>query len=233
MDREQLETTFDKQAPHYDQQWSRMAAFRDSIHLLLASLFSDLPTQASLLCVGAGTGAEIHYLAHRFPEWTFVAVEPSSGMVDAARQRARQHGYAERCTFHHGYLDSLPDTARFDGATSLLVSQFILDEADRSAFFCAIATRLKPAGILAVSDLACDSMLEPDNKLLGLWLRTMASADVPPERLQQILEAYNRDVAILPAARVGQIIASGGFELPVPFFQAGLIHGWFTRRRAH
>ena len=35
---------------------------------------------------------------------------------------------------------------------------------------------------------------------------------------------------ILPSARVASIIQAGGFEPPVQFFQAGLMHGWFARR---
>lgn len=230
MDRSQLESTFDRQAATYDQQWAKLAAFRDGIHLLLTSLFSAQPGDARMLCVGAGTGAEIHHLAARFPAWTFVAVEPSAGMVSAGQRRAEQHGYADRCTFHNGYLDSLPDSGSFDCATCLLVSQFILDARERSRFFGAIADRLKPGGILASSDLASDVKSETYQSLLEVWLRTMAASDVPPERIHQMREAYDRDVSILPAQDVEAIIASGGFEPPVQFFQAGLIHAWYSRR---
>ena len=42
--------------------------------------------------------------------------------------------------------------------------------------------------------------------------------------------AWEKDVAILPAADVAKIIAEGGFESPAQFYQAGLIHAWFARR---
>lgn len=230
MDRTQLESIFDQQAPHYDQQWVKLAAFNNSLHLLLGALFSELPQQARMLCVGAGTGAEIHHLATRFPGWTFTAVEPSAGMVVAGRRRAEEHGYADRCRFHHGYLDSLPGGEGFDCASSLLVSQFILDPGERSGYFRAIAARLKPGGLLACSDLASDLGTDAGQSLLAVWLRTMATADVTPEGLQRMREAYARDVAILPPQRVAAIIMAGGFEPPVPFFQAGMIHGWYSRR---
>lgn len=230
MDRKQLESTFDGQASAYDQQWAKLAPFRDGLHLLLGSLFSSLPQDARMLCVGAGTGAEIHFLADRFPNWRFVAVEPSSGMVAMARQRAEKHDYAVRCTFHNGYLDTLPDTGPFDCASSLLVSQFILDTSERTGFFASIARRLKPGGILASSDLAADVGSKSYRDLLAVWLRTMAAADVPPDRVQQMQEAYARDVAILPPPSVASIIASGGFAPPIQFFQAGLIHAFYCRR---
>lgn len=202
MDRPQLEATFDQQSATYDQQWAKLAAFREGIHLLLGSVFAGLPQRARMLCVGSGTGAEIHSLATRFPG----------------------------CTFHTGYLDSLPESGSFDCATSLLVSQFILDRTERSHFFRGIATRLRAGGILASSDLAADVTTEEYKSLLDVWLRTMAASDVPHERLLQMQEAYARDVAILAPPVVAAIIASGGFAAPVQFYQAGLIHAWYTQR---
>lgn len=230
MDRQQLESTFDQQAATYDRQWARLAPFRDGIHLLLASLFSTLPRDARMLCIGAGTGAEIHHFADRFPAWTFVAVEPSRAMVAAATQRAQAKGFADRCVFHTGYLETLPDSGPFDCATSLLVSQFILDEGERAAYFAQIAARLKPGGLLASSDLAADVSTPAYADLLEVWLRTMAASDVPPDRLQHMRAAYASDVAILPASVIQRIIASAGFTPPLQFYQAGLIHGFYCRR---
>lgn len=232
MEPAQLEATFDQQSATYDQQWARLAAFRDGIHLLMSALFSRLPADARMLCVGAGTGAEIHALATRFPGWTFTAVEPSAGMVAQARERAKTHGYADRCTFHTGYLDSLPASAAFDCASSLLVSQFILDTRQRTDYFRAIARRLKVGGMLASSDLASDVTTEGYRSLLDVWLRTMAASDVPPERVLKMQEAYARDVAILAPQAVADLIASAGFAAPVQFYQAGLIHAWYTHRLA-
>lgn len=231
MDREQIRTTFDRQAPSYDQQWARLGAIRDGLHLLLGAVFAPLPADAHLLCVGCGTGAEIQHLATLFPRWRFTAVEPSGAMLAACRQRAEANGYASRCRFHEGYLDSLPAGEPFDAATSFLVSQFILDRTERAAFFRGIAERLRPGGLLASSDLAADLGTPEAAALLEVWFRTMATAELTPEALQRMREAYQRDVAVLPPAEVEAIIRAGGFDAPVRFFQAGLIHGWFSTRR--
>jgi tRNA (cmo5U34)-methyltransferase len=66
--------------------------------------------------------------------------------------------------------------------------------------------------------------------LLEVWLRMMTNADVTPEMLERLRVVYGRDVAVLPPTHVGEIIASGGFETPIPFFQAGLIHAWFSKQ---
>lgn len=225
-----IKAIFDQQASSYDERWAKTAPIRSALHFLLEAVFAGLPDEARILCVGAGTGEEIEYLARRFPHWTFVAVDPSSAMLDVCRAKAEKGGFAARCRFHEGYLESLPDLGAFDAATCFLVSQFILDRQARSGFFRGIATRLRPGGLLASSDLASDVASSEYDALLRTWLNMMLAAGIPAAGLEQMRAAYTRDVAILPPATVASIIASGGFDDPVRFYQAGLIHAWFARR---
>ena len=219
-------------ADKYDQQAARMGPFVDALHLLIGAIFSNLPAEARILCVGAGTGSELLYLAGRFPLWHFTAVEPSAPMLEICRRRATENGIASRCVFHDGYLDSLPASPPFDAATSILVSQFILDSELRTEFFRAVAGRLRPGGILASADLASDISSAAYQSLLEVWLRLMQAGKVTEEKLQQARAAYGRDVAVLPADQVSAIIAAGGFETPVLFFQTALIHAWYAKSEA-
>jgi tRNA (cmo5U34)-methyltransferase len=229
MHSDEIKAIFDQQAAGYDERWAKTAPIRDALHFLLQSVFAGLPAEARILCVGVGTGEEIACLAARFPRWTFVAVDPSSAMIDVCREKAGQGGYLSRCVFHAGYVDSLPAQDAFDGATCFLVSQFILEPAARAGFFQSIADRLRVGGILASSDLAADTASAEYEALLHAWLHMMSGAGVDASALEQMRVAYARDVAVLPPAQVASIIQSGGFGLPVLFYQAGLIHAWFSR----
>lgn len=51
----------EKAASSYNDRWAKIAPFRDGLHLAIRSRFSDLPANARILCVGAGTGVEILY----------------------------------------------------------------------------------------------------------------------------------------------------------------------------
>jgi tRNA (cmo5U34)-methyltransferase len=229
MKQEELKAIFDQQAPGYDRQWERMAPILEGLHFLLESVFIGLPADARILCVGVGTGAEMAYLAQKFPGWRFTAVDPSGAMLEVCRRRAEAEGYLARCRFHEGYLDSLPDEDLHDGATCFLVSQFILAQEARTEFFRGIADRLRPGGVLASSDLASDIASDAYDALLPLWLEVM-SPGVQAERLERMRAAYAKDVAVLPPQRVASLIESAGFSPPVQFFQAGLIHAWFSKR---
>jgi len=153
-------------------------------------------------------------------------------MLDVCRHRAETEGLTSRCCFHEWYLDSLPTGYEHDAATCFLVSQFVLEQDPRSAFFRAIADRFEPGGIQARSDLASGMDSHTCESLLIARLNMMATADVPPEGLERMRRAYASDVVILPTESVTFVIESGGCEPPVQFFQAGQIHGRCSKRRA-
>lgn len=233
MQQEKITAIFDHQAPTYDQKWSRLAPINASLHLLTSALLSELPSTARILCVGAGTGAEILSLAEKFPDWHFTAVEPSAPMLEVCRCRAEERGISSRCVFHHGYLDTLPRNESFDAATSFLVSQFIQERDERSKFFQSIADHLRPEGILISSDLAGDVSVTADRPgLLEIWFQVMRESGtiVDPEEIERMRQAYTRDVAVLLPEDVCEIITNGGFESPTQFFQAGMIHAWYAKR---
>ena len=120
-----------EQAATYDERFAKLAPQRDALHLLIRILLGDLPERARVLCVGAGTGAELLALARAFPGFAFTAVEPAQAMLEVCEKRAHEEGVADRCVFHHGYLATLPAGEPFDVATSLLVSQFLKVRAER------------------------------------------------------------------------------------------------------
>lgn len=153
-------------------------------------------------------------------------------MLAVLRRRAEEQGISSRCVFHLGYLDSLATGESFDAATAFLVSQFILERQLRAKFFQAIADRLRPDGILVSSDLAGDLAAPDCSTLLEVWFQLMKGGGISSQEIERMREAYTRDVAVLPSSEVRNLIASGGFDSPVPFFQAGLIHAWYARRPA-
>jgi len=128
-------------------------------------------------------------------------------------------------------VETLPEEAAFDGATCLLVSQFLLDPDARTAFFASIAHRLRHGGTLVWADLAWDTEAPDYPAMLRLWMETMSGAGLDAAALEQIRANYARDVAILPPDRVAALAEAGGFAPPLRFHQAGMIHGWCARTK--
>lgn len=222
---------FDQErASKHDKQFAKLAPMRNGLDLSICMVLSELPNDARILCVGVGTGTELIYLAQHFPQWQFTAVEPATPMLNICRQKAEEYGIASRCTFHEGYLDSLPASDAFDAATCIWVSHFITQREERHNFFRQIGARLRPNGYLVSSDLVSDMPTPTYQSLLAVTRRMFQYAEMPTEEIEKIMGAYGQDVAILPTQEVESIIAASGFDTPVLFFQTFLIHAWYAKR---
>lgn len=219
-----------ERAISYDQRNGKLAALSESLHLQMRIILSELPSEANILCVGAGTGAELIYLAKAFPSWHFTALDPAEAMLKLCEQKAVENGIDKRCVFHCGYIDSLPAATSFDAATSILVSHFLTDKSERTKFFSQIAERLRPGGILVSADLSFDTIVPAYSVLMVKWLQLLKSADWPANEVDKLPEVYKQHVAMLPPAEVESIIQKGGFSEPVLFSQNLFIHAWFAKR---
>lgn len=231
MQDEQTPTFGHEHATNFDQRHAKLAPMRDALHLLIRMLLAELPTDARILCVGAGTGAELLYLAAAFPRWRFCAVDPSAAMLKICHERAQSAGIASRCTFHEGHLASLPPSAPFDAATSLLVSHFMVDPELRRDFFAQIAARLRPGGSLVSADLASDMTAPSFARLRSAWAEALRYSGIPAAQVEKQCASFGQHMAMLPVREVESIIASAGFEPPAVFFQALLMHGWHAKIR--
>jgi tRNA (cmo5U34)-methyltransferase len=227
---EQVVIFDEERASTYDERAAKLAPLRDSLHLLARLILSDLPTDARILCIGVGTGLELIYLAREFPQWKFTAVEPAPAMLNICRQKAETCGVGSRCTWHEGYLDSLPISEPFDAVTCLLVSHFFIQQEERRKFFSQIASRLRPQGYLVSADLASDMSTLSYQNLREVWTRMLKYAEYPDRDIEEFLASHGRDVSVLPPHEVASLIASSGFDAPVLFFQTLFIHAWYTRR---
>lgn len=219
-----------KTAASYDAKTALWALGREALFSLMRLICAELPAEARMLCVGVGTGTEMIALAQAFPLWQFTAVEPASAMLDLCRQKAEAHGISDRCTFHEGYLDSLPATEPFDAATCLLVSQFIKEAKERSAFFSQIAQRLRVGGLLINSDLVLGTAPAVHEAMFEVWLRMLGGSGWNEADVEKMRAAWRLHLTALTPPQIEAIIAAGGFDQPVLFYQTLFIHAWFSRR---
>ncbi|MBX3739788.1 MAG: class I SAM-dependent methyltransferase [Akkermansiaceae bacterium] len=224
-------THFDEdRAASYDERFNRISAVMEALHLLTKLWFTGLPKEARVLCVGAGTGAELFPLAEAFPGWTFTLVDPAGPMLAQCRRKAEAAGIADRCIFHEGYLDSLPATAPFDAATSILVSHFVLEREKRIAFFREISGRLKPGAPLVSADL-CSDMDSPEfATLISAWINMLKFSGQEDKTVDSFVEALRGGVDVVPPQELTSLIRSGGFAESTLFYQSLLIHGFISKR---
>jgi tRNA (cmo5U34)-methyltransferase len=222
---------FDKAtASSYNERWSKVASLKDALHLCMRFVLADLPSDARVLCVGVGTGAELFYLAEAFPRWKFTAVEPSSKMLDICRARADEQGLGTRCEFHEGTIDTLPADGLYDAVTALLVSHYLGDRAARKAFFRALSGKLRSGGILINADLSAEIESNEFAMMFETWKSMLSFSGMSTEEIEKYSSNFTRGKTAIPAGAIEEILTSSGFQQPILFCQTLLIHAWYSTR---
>lgn len=209
------ETRIDRLVPGY----------RLAHELTLARLSVLLPEQATVLVAGAGTGTEILIQAGHRPGWRFVAVEPSPDMLAILKARVAEAGLGDRVEIVEGVVEDADAGLRADACIAHLVSHFIKGDADKLAFFRAIAARLAPgASLLHLDYLPERGTFDPAYRAWALLAgQTDSEAATMEKRIRGSWDAAE-------AARLTGLLRTAGFDAPQPFFRALDYHGLASRR---
>lgn len=229
MNSEIIEFFGKEHAANYDKSSKGIAAIKDALHLVSKISLMDLPYDSKILCVGAGTGAELIALAQSNPGWKFTALDSSQAMLDVCREKLDKAGMLSRCDFHHGYIDSLPNSKTYDAATSILVSQFLTRKADRVDFFQQIKRHLIPDGYLINADLARPKADHRYRALMASWVKMHRYNGLSEAQAEASTSLWNTHVAVSEPGEVEEILVAGGFEHPMLAFQVLFIHAWVSR----
>lgn len=216
-------------AKRYDDRNSKLAAISDNLHFLVRLVLADLPSEARILCVGVGTGAEIISLAKTRPDWTFVGVDPSNEMLAVCQERLVREHLSDRCELIHGYVQDAPREDAFDAVLSILVAHFI-PRGDRRAFYENTLARLKLGGRFVSAEISADLNAPQFPAMLKNWEQVQALMGATPESLQTLGETLRNVLHVLSPADTAELWRESGFGLPVEFFQAFMIKGWYATR---
>src|ERR1700733_778527 len=104
-------------------------------------LSAEVPEQASLLTVGAGTGAELLHLGTKHPSWQFTATDPAPAMIKLGKEKLASTPLEKQVNWHEGPLSTLPPADPFDAATLILVLHFLPDNGAKEELLTDIAGR--------------------------------------------------------------------------------------------
>lgn len=217
---------FTDTARSYDEKNQQLAPIADNMHFLIRLILKNAPTRAKILCVGVGTGAEIFSLAKAFPEWTFVGVDPSAGMLDVCREKLKSAGMLDRCELIQGYVQDVPVGENFDIALSVLVAHFVKRE-ERVAFYKAMRDRLVVNGILVNTEISFDLTSKEFPLMLENWKTVQQLMGATPESLANLSHALREMLSVVSPQETESLLVKSGISTPVRFFQAFMISGWY------
>ncbi len=222
---------FSDAAKVYDERNRQLAPIADNMHFLIRLILKNAPVRARVLCVGIGTGAEILSLANSFPEWTFVGVDPAIGMLDVCRERLNNAGVLHRCELIHGYVHDVPLGENFDVALSILVAHFV-KRADRLNFYQAMCSRLGTNGILINTEISFDLNAQEFPFMLKNWEAVQSMMGATPESLANLSLQLREMLSVISPIETESLLKQSGIHVPVRFFQAFMISGWYGIKHA-
>lgn len=221
------EDMFDAMARSYDERNRPLEPIKDALHILMSLVLKDLPKNARILCVGIGTGADILALAHARPGWSFVGVDPSHEMLNVCRERLERDGLMARCELVQGYVEDVPADTGYDAVVSLFVAHFVQRQ-DRPGFYRHIQERLKPGGYLVSAEISYDLDAAEFSLMLKNWEQVQSLMGATPEAIASLPDVLRNTLCVLSPAETEQLIRTSGLTMPVQFFQAFMISGWYA-----
>jgi len=223
---------FNDAAKLYDERNRQLAPIMNNLHFLIRLILKNAPIRARVLCVGVGTGAEILSLSETFTEWTFVGVDPSIGMIDVCRERLNNAGVINRCELINGFVHDVPEGENFDVVVSILVGHFV-NRDDRLNYYSAMVSRLCPNGILINTEICFDLNSQQFPLMLKNWEAVQSLMGATPESLANLSTLLREMLTILSPDEIEMLLNQSGITLPVRFYQAFMIHGWYGIKNSH
>lgn len=214
----------------YDARNSRLASIQDNLHALMKLILKDLPPQSRLLCVGAGTGAEMISLAKSFPYWRFVGLDPAPAMLEVCQKRLTEEHLSGRCQLVHGYIDAIPADDQFDAVISILVGHFV-PKPERLAFYQSMAQRLRPQGQLIMAEISYDLASKAFPAMLKNWEGLQSQLGSTPDSLTNLAHTLQNTLAVLSPEDVEKLLSQADMN-PVRFFQSFMITGWHSLKHS-
>ncbi|MBN8538425.1 MAG: class I SAM-dependent methyltransferase [Deltaproteobacteria bacterium] len=217
---------FTNAAKVYDEKNQQLAPIADNMHFLIRLILKNALVRARVLCVGVGTGAELFSLAKQFPEWTFVGVDPSVGMLDVCREKLKSAGILDRCELIHGYVNDAPTGENFDAALSILVGHFVKRD-ERLGFYQAMSSRLRTNGVLINTEISYDLSSQEFPMMLNNWKEVQILMGATPESLANLSQVLREMLTVLSPIETESLLRQSGIPIPIRFFQAFMINGWY------
>jgi len=214
----------------YDDRIEHMIPGYTTMHRLTEVFLStELPETASILMVGAGTGAEVVECGTRHPGWTLTAVDPSSEMVKLGRQKTDDKGLSSRVHWHDISLKNLTMEEPFDAATLLLVLHFLPDDGGKSALLEHIAERLKPGAPLVLSTFVGDPANTRTKKIYELSKANAIANGLDRAEVEDKLNLNRKDIHLVPEERIKALLRDSGFIDAQRIVQGLAMMTWIAR----
>lgn len=201
-------------------------ALRDLHRMVSILLGEKVPTDGSVLVLGAGGGLELRAMAKMNAGWSFEGVDPSPQMLSQAHAVTQE--FADRIMLHEGYIQDAPE-GPFDGATCLLTLHFLSQE-DRIRTLREICRRLRTGAPLAVVHHSFANDVAGKDKWLARFAKYISTSEMGNAGNGINIEAMKERLPVLSPEQDVSTLRDAGFSQVELFYAALTFRGWVAYR---
>ncbi|MGD1888769.1 MAG: class I SAM-dependent methyltransferase [Cohaesibacteraceae bacterium] len=212
----------------YGDQTKRLVPGLDDMHRMAGLLLAEtLDEAAHILVLGAGGGQELKAFADNSPSWRFLGVDPSTEMLELAKQVASAH--LGRIAFQEGTIEDAP-AGPFDGATCLLTLHFLAPE-DRLRTLIALRQRMRPGAPLIIAHHSFPQQEDDKARWLGRFAAFAVSSGLSEDQAQRAVRSIGSTLPILSPQDDEDLLREAGFDDVQLFYAAFTFRGWVAYAR--
>jgi tRNA (cmo5U34)-methyltransferase len=219
-----------ERAAGYDDRVRKIIPGYDILHQIVHVVLSaELPAEASVLVVGAGTGQELLQMSQAHSGWRFTAIEPAKPMADIAQEKLKRAGTADRVTWHAGTLEDFPGEDLFDAATLLMVLHLVSEE-DQYPLLTSLSERLNPGAPFILADIFGDPTTTRYKRMNTLTKAWAEKAGLDSKALEEVFGSAPRDdFHVFTEERLKGWLKGAGFIDVQRIYQALRVGAWLAR----
>lgn len=202
-----------------------------SLHrMTVVRLAERVPARARVLVVGAGGGFELAAFARMQPEWSFLAVDPSPGMLALARRRIDSAGVGDRVEWLQGYIPDIP-REDFDAATCMFTLHCLPDDGTKLEALRALHASLRTGAPFALADNCVGPGRKQRQKLLTRFRDYAVFSGASPELAEKARQAnfeQFKSTGTTPQ-REEKLLREAGFRKLEVYYVGLSWRGWICR----
>lgn len=218
-------------AAKYDGMMAKVFPGYEQLPLVILSyLRTRLGRTAYLLDAGCGTGATLTAFVTHQPEWSFVGVDPAEAMLEIARNKIGAIGMANRVTFSHGIVDTLPDEPKFDAATCILVEHLLPDKGAKLHLLEGIHRRMVSCGWFVLFGLHGNLTMERAQNALNAWVEFVTLQGLPEPMRDNVRHRATVEDSLISEERIQELLGEAGFVNIEKIYQLQLLGGWLAQK---
>ena len=200
------------------------------MHSMIKSFFENcLNDNSDILIIGAGGGAEMNALCTSSKKWNIFGIDPSEEMLEKARLIVNVQKSLHQIDFMKGYLSDLPESRKFNAATSVLVMHFLKDNGEKLNFLKQVRQHLKENGFFILVDFCGEKGTENIEDFLNAWERNAINSEVDKNIITTQRKNILANLPFISDQRENELLNEAGFKDFSIFYKAFMYTGWFLK----